>query len=280
MKNNSRILIIMLLIFLTFLGCERKEKNNNVSDLPDVFGTELFNAAYMVYGKESGSDTYDMIFMSKIDIPSDCTVDLQYTGGTFDYECDIVKDDDNNIDEYSMYTITFDVQNICFENEIINIDSIILYYDKANEEEYIELKPQKFTISYVDGNSENMDLYFIGAPMVIPPEMKKLPYEIGIEKEVVIDEIYVANEAFNILNRNDIENISMRKSEDDIEIQFSIEETNLSKYTQYFTSVVFKYTVDGVEYVKMPPNRSVAYNPLTIYDNNLEKYYNEVLLNK
>ena len=114
MKNKIRILIILLSV-LSLSGCGRTETTNNTSVLPDAFGVELYNAAYLVYDKEGDSDTYDILFMSKIDIPSDCRVELNYTGGTFDYDCDIVKDNDSNIDEYSMYTITLDIQNICFE---------------------------------------------------------------------------------------------------------------------------------------------------------------------
>lgn len=275
--------IVFLLISVLLLGCRRtgvaidNSSNINNKRLPDTFGAELYNGSYWVYG-EDDAELYDISFMSRIDIPSDSMVKLQYEGGDFECYTELIKQESKNIGEYYLYILSLDLTHISFEDKIIDINNIIIYYDKENTNNYINLEPNKFNISCVEGNTDNMDLYFKIAPIVIPCDMEQITYQVATEKTLTISDIIASNDDFCIKNVADYKNMKIGMGDKDVRLLFSVSDNELSEYTQYGTTIAIKYIVDEVEYVVIPPSRVLTYNPVTLYENNFERYYNEVLM--
>ena len=107
-------------------------------------------------------------------------------------------------------------------------------------------------------------------------------YEVEVEKKVKIKDIILSNEDLKIANINDLKNTEITKKSEAYEIdgEIKVNENELSKYTEYISTVVFKYEVDGEEYISFTPVKEIIYNPLIKYDENFKDYYNEVLLKK
>lgn len=275
MKN---IIKILLLVSILLVGCsntktEKKQNINTNSELPDVWGDELNNVSFAICHDDEVKN-YSYQFMSRIEIPENSSVEAVYSGGSFDCEYSIEKTDDS-IGDFYRYIIKLTIQNVQFENDEINVDSIRVAYDY---DKYFDLIPDEFTLRRFEGDIEQEVWYFNNAPLVIPASGNYIRYAIGVEKGFILNEVIVTNDSFKIKNIAEYMNvpISTINATDGWELQFSVEETDRSKYTQYTTSVVFKYTVNGKEYIKDTVGDSV-YNPFVLYDNLFEMYYNEVL---
>lgn len=281
-KKFLLVFIISIICFVT-LGCnENNDKSENVSktdNLPDYFGAELYNTSYSLYDKENSEITQYIILMSKIEIPDTVETSIDSTGGEFECNIEVIKGD-YTLEEYTLYEIKLELKKIKFVDEKIEIKGINIFYDKEDLEKAISIKPQKCELTYLEGNYDNWDLVFTGTPLSIPGDMKNLPYELDADKNLIVDKIELSNDDFNVTNENMCRNVEIKQNQDTkiISVEFDVEESDLSKYTQYGTSAVFYYTVGDNEYVRMTPVIQLIYNPLYEYDNIIEKYYNEVLV--
>lgn len=66
---------------------------------------------------------YSYQFMSCIEIPENSSVEVIYSGGSFDYEYSIEKTDDS-IGDFYRYILRLTIQNVQFEKDEINLDSM------------------------------------------------------------------------------------------------------------------------------------------------------------
>ena len=265
-------MLVLICAILVACSSNGKDRDSNKPNMPDVFGAELHSIEYTVY-KEAGEKSAYFTIMSKIDIPEDSEISLEYEGGSFEYSCTITKDN-YNIDAYSRYTISFEMNNFVFVEEEISVNKIKIQCDNK---EVVDLIPKKFKINYVEGESNNADLLFRGTPVAVPYEMQEFPFELCADKKLILKRIIVSNDSLTYLNKAENTNIAIGNNEQKIDIRFGIADDTLSKYTQYITSIIFVYEIDGKEYVKMTPNAYITYNPLSIYEDNFKLYYNEVL---
>jgi len=161
-----------------------------------------------------------------------------------------------------------------FSDEEIIVNKLVINCDGDKS---FELIPQKFIINYVEGDFSNADLLFYGTPVSTPYEMNEFPFELGGKNELTLKNITISNKLLKYENRDENVNKVINKNGEYVTLKFSTPDEELSKYTQYVTSVIFKYSVNGKEYIRMTPNVYVVYNPLFGYEDNFKMYYEEVL---
>lgn len=267
-------IIILTCICSVLVGCtsKGKEEDNHNNFVPEVFGAELQNIECTVY-KDGGEKPVNFYFVSKINIPNNSGIDLEYKGGNFEYSYTIEMGE-SSIEDYSTYVISFDLKNFVFEAEKITIDKIKINYEQGKS---LEIVPQKFIINYVEGDYNNDDLLFYGSPLSIPYEMKEFPFELGSKQELTLKKVLISNTSLKYQNESENNNKVITSNNTNISLRFSSSDDILSKYTQYLTSIVFFYEVNGKEYVRMTPSVSITYNSLFNYKDNFKLYYEEVL---
>lgn len=280
MKIKRNTICFIIFIFAVMIaGCNSDDdKKADIEGQPDYFGPELYNISCMVYDEKDEEVTQYINLMTKIEIPEALETDIESTGGRFDYSI-TAKKGDYKLDDYTLYEIEIVIKNIEFTDKVININEISIY-DENKQNIIVGMKPQKFEITYLDGDYDNDDLIFSSIPLSLPKSMSELMYELEADENLTINEIKLSNEDFVITNEGDCRNIEIRQNQNTklITALFKVKETELSEYTQYISSIIFYYTVEDMEYVKMTPVTQVIYNPTQKYDDNLAKYYNEVIL--
>lgn len=282
--KKKLLLIISIIVCLTALtACSENNAKVENEKLPDYFGPELENISCYIYSQEDYVEK-SIYVMSRKDV-EECTGSALYTsvegtGGEFDYSIEYEKGD-YKIDDYTLYSFDLKVENIKFNEDKISINSIKIF-DRDGKNVIFEFKPQKFEICQIDGKENNDYMQYIGTPLFLPRDYLKLMYEVEVEKKVKIKDIILSNEDLKIANINDLKNTEITKKSEAYEIdgEIKVNENELSKYTEYISTVVFKYEVDGEEYISFTPVKEIIYNPLIKYDENFKDYYNEVLLKK
>ena len=107
--------------------------------------------------------------------------------------------------------------------------------------------------------------------------MKEFPFELGSKQELTLKKVLISNTSLKYQNESENNNKVITSNNTNISLRFSSSDDILSKYTQYLTSIVFFYEVNGKEYVRMTPSVSITYNSLFNYKDNFKLYYEEVL---
>lgn len=273
----KKIILTCLILCLLLQGCvdfSNTVNNKSTSSVPDIWGDELNNVELAVCYSEKVK-TYSFQFMSNIKITNDYKVELDYTGGNFDFKYEIEKGE-YSIEDYDLYYIRMEFTNFKFDDSFICIDKINVRTDG----QYIEIVPDKFIIHNMIGEFETESWYLTNTSMIIPLSGNTYYMTIAVNNPFYLEEICLSNESFCVKNSNEWCDKEIDKlSDSQIELKFSVEETSISEYVQYTSSIVFKYEIDEQQYVK-DMIADITYNPFTIYENNFEKYYNEVLLGK
>lgn len=117
MKNKFKKCILIFILAISMLGCSKNDEKD--SNLPDYFGAELYSIGYGIRDDEEETCKFTFCIMSKIDIPKSVSSKLNYKGGKFDSDIEVIKyeDDTYKIDDYNLYSVSISIDNIEFENE-------------------------------------------------------------------------------------------------------------------------------------------------------------------
>lgn len=280
--TKLKVFIAGMICLTALTACSKNNAKVKNEKLPDYFGPELENISCYI-GEENCVEK-SIYVMSRVDFEEGmrgamCT-SVDGTGGEFDYSITYTKED-YKIDDYTLYCFNLEIENIKFDKDKLNIDSIKIFDEDAKKVLY-EFKPQKFEIKKIEGNVNNDYIEYMGTPLSLPRDYLKILYELEAEKKIVIKDIILSNDDIKLSNKNKIKNkeITAKDKMYPVEGIIEISENGLSKYTEYVSTVIFKYEVDGEEYISFTPVKEIVYNPLVNYEENLEEYYNEVLLKK
>lgn len=281
--TKLKVFIAGMICLAALTACSKNNAKVKNEKLPDYFGPELENISCFV--RNEGDYVEKSIYvMSRKDV-EECTGSALYTsvegtGGEFDYDIEYEKGD-YKIDDYTLYSFDLKIENIKFDEDKVSINSIKIF-DEDGKNVIFEFKPQKFEICKIEGEENNEYIEYMSTPLTLPRDYLKLMYEVEVEKKVKIKDIILSNEDLKLANINDLKNMEITKKSGTYEIDgaIKINENELSKYTEYVSTVVFKYEVDGEEYISFTPVKEIIYNPLIKYDENFKDYYNEVLLKK
>lgn len=283
MRKKLLIIITIMMCLTVLTACSENSTKAENENLPDYFGPELENISCFVH--DEGDYVEKSIYvMCRKDVEeitgSALYTEVEGTGGEFDYSITYEKGE-YKIDDYTLYSFDLKVENIKFNEDKVSINSVKIY-DENRKDVIFEFKPQKFEICKIEGEENNEYIEYVSTPLTLPRDYLKLMYEAEAEKKVKIKDIILSNEDIRIANINDLKNTEITKKSGICEIDgaIKINENELSKYTEYVSTVVFKYEVDGEEYISFTPVKEIIYNPLIKYDENFEEYYNEVLLKK
>lgn len=279
MKNKFKKCILIFILAISMLGCSKNDEKD--SNLPDYFGAELYSIGYGIRDDEEETCKFTFCIMSKIDIPKSVSSKLNYKGGKFDSDIEVIKyeDDTYKIDDYNLYSVSISIDNIEFENEKIVIEDIELGFGDKN----LVLKPKRFELVHIEGEYSN-NLIFTGTPLSTPHDMQYLSYDLNAEEKIIIKDVKLVNEDLKLTKQEQYKNLVLEKNTDEsnarlIDINFKVDD-ELSKYIQYQSTAVFYFVVNDIEYINTTPINQFIFNDIFEYGNHLEEYYNEVLLKK
>jgi hypothetical protein len=273
---KKSILGIICIVMFMVIGCSKSEEEIDYSKLPDTFGIELYNVEVGLHCEDDYKKNLDFSFMSRIDIPLDSKIILEYNGGTMNYSYELTNME-SSIEKYRAYHIALDCKDISIENDRIDISNIIIQYDKNDEENVISMKPQKCSFVRIFDAHMDEKLYFQSYAVLIPNDMNDIPFDIYTEEELVSLDSYLTNSSFKVTNKSQLEDIVIGKDNSKgLDIRFNLKKNDMATYTEYTTSIVFVYKINEKENAIL--SSDVIYNMCN--DENLSKYFNEVLLKK
>lgn len=273
------IMTVMICMAVMFMSCTRK--TNNESDDIKYFGPEIYNACYVAIPNETV--TVAIPVMSKIDLSGNTGFDVDVTGGT----CDMKKDIeiyDYELDGYKYYKVVLELDNIKFEEEKVKINTIKLYFD---DKSCVEIKPDKCEFVQQKGeyNVEHIDIN--GSPLRMPADMTRIPLELSTaEREVKVTNVILTNKALMMANyrlegeSEKFEPFMLSASTGDVvtwEADFGIENTELTTYKQYGTSIIVEYEYEGNAFYTVPGVPATIYNPFDPGYDGIETYYNDII---
>lgn len=275
MKKKIVFVIINLIIIIFSFGCAKKNKPNNT---PDFYGPEIYNASYAAIPGEMVRHVIPI--MSKNDISSAESFDVEVAGGTCNLQCDIEKTD-YILDGYTLYRVILDFSDILFDTDRINISEIKIFTDSIN---FISLIPDKCEVIKVDGiyNVEYVNIN--GSPLKLPYDLTRIPLELSSDYNVDITNVYITNNSMALDNYNNgtvtdkFQSFSLKKGSGIVNWQadFIIQNTEKSKYKQYGTSIIIEYEYDGQTFYTVPAVPATIYNPFDVNYDSISLYYNEL----
>lgn len=256
------------------VGCSKEDsKEANL----EFFGPELYNAACI--GMDGETAQYVIPVMSKIDLSNTQSIEVDSEGGTYTFNSQI-ESTEYSLDDFSLFNVVLRFSDIVYDKEKIKISTIRIYTDNK---EYIELKPDRCEIISIEDVYSNEHISINGVPLKLPPDMTVMPLDLSADETVVVNNIYLTNQSMMLAkavneNNEEIEgfnSFSMYKGAGYKQWQnsFGIENTELSKYKQYGTSIIIQYECEGENYYTTPAVSTTIYNPFDC--DAIERYYND-----
>ena len=273
------IMTVMICMAVMFMSCTRKT-NNEYDDIK-YFGPEIYNACYVAIPNETV--TVAIPVMSKIDLSANTGFDVDVTGGTCDMKT-AIEIYDYELDGYKYYKVVLELDNIKFEEEKVKINTIKLYFD---DKSCVEIKPDKCEFVQQKGeyNVEHIDIN--GSPLRMPADMTRIPLELSTsERKVKVTNVILTNNALMMANyrlegeSEKFEPFMLSASTGDVvtwEADFGIENTELTTYKQYGTSIIVEYEYEGNAFYTVPAVPATIYNPFDPGYDGIESYYNDII---
>lgn len=279
--KKLKVFIAGLICVVALTGCSENDKKVKNENLPDYFGAELENISCFVYDQEDYIEK-SIYVMSRKAI-EECTGSVLYTavdgtGGEFDYSLTYEKGN-YKIDDYVLYSFNLKVENIKFDEDKININSIKIF-DEDGKNIIFEFKPQKFEICKLEGNLNSNDILYGSEKIHLSKQNDEFMFELLSNRAVVIQNVVLANQDIVLTNQNSLKNIELNDKSNGCEIngKVKIREDELSKYMEYTSTVAFEYEVNGEKYISVASSRDITYETLDKQGERFKNYYYEVLL--
>ncbi|MDR0288314.1 MAG: hypothetical protein LBI03_11505 [Clostridiales bacterium] len=277
----KKLIVHFSTIFLLVILCSCS-KGSVPSNIPSIYGAELYNSSYVVITK---TDEYRHIIpiMSKINLSSITDLQLETSGGTYNFRYEI-ETRDYVLDGYKWYNVILYFSNIEFQDSVITIDKIQLYTDETNK---IVLVPDKCQFVSFSGEYNVEKININNSPLRMPEDMKTFPLKISADENIKVTGITITNSDFFVENYScDTYSestdflpitIGIDSGMQNIEINFSINSSQLEAYKNFGTTIIVSYEYNGKMYYTVPGVSTTIYNPFDPDYGTIEKYYNEVI---
>lgn len=274
MKKNIIASAILALIVLMAIGCNKESDKKEVRKskiTADYYGDELYNASFISIEDNEVSHNIPIMSKKKLEDYNGSSVSFSYGEAIVLVQ---IEKGDYKLDGYNLYYVQLSIEDIKYEEDKFGISKIRL---DISDDDFIEIKPDKFEIRDVSYLERGTDIQFTNVPLDLPMDMNYIPLDIQSEKNnITLSNVYLTNTDMKISyndGSNKFEKFTFFEKEvkRKIKINFETDDSDISKYKQYATSIIVEYEAGEKKYYNVTGG-TTFYNKL-IESNNIEKYY-------